>query len=96
MRRSSLRLSAIEDLIYATEFKIQEMRVHKQISNNPFTSFGFVMYLNDYRGLDVPTAKLFLIPTGKRVVPAGSSWFLLVVPAGRLCGSCWSAYGFFC
>ncbi|GJY85249.1 hypothetical protein Tco_0499275 [Tanacetum coccineum] len=25
MRRSSLRLSAIEDLIYATEFKIQEM-----------------------------------------------------------------------
>ncbi|GJU44177.1 putative ribonuclease H-like domain-containing protein [Tanacetum coccineum] len=29
-------------------------------------------------GLDVPTAKLFLIPTGK------------------LCGSCWSAYGFFC
>ncbi|GJU47480.1 putative reverse transcriptase domain-containing protein [Tanacetum coccineum] len=25
-----------------------------------------------------------------------SSWFLLVVPAGRLCGSYWSAYGFFC
>ncbi|GJX88462.1 hypothetical protein Tco_0340476 [Tanacetum coccineum] len=24
------------------------------------------------------------------------SWFLLVVPAGRLCGSYWSAYGFFC
>ncbi|GJQ93396.1 FAR1-related sequence 5-like protein [Tanacetum coccineum] len=44
-------------------------------------------------GLDVPTAKLFLIPTGKLMVPAGSSWFLLVVPAGRLCGSCWSAYG---
>ncbi|GJX67030.1 hypothetical protein Tco_0302757 [Tanacetum coccineum] len=39
-------------------------------------------------GLDVPTAKLFLIPTGKLMVPAGSSWFLLVVPAGRLCGSC--------
>ncbi|GJW85468.1 hypothetical protein Tco_0883130 [Tanacetum coccineum] len=50
------------------------------------------MSLNDYRGLDVPTAKLFLIPTGKLMVPAGSSWFLLVVPAGRLCGSCWSAY----
>ncbi|GJX46973.1 retrovirus-related pol polyprotein from transposon TNT 1-94 [Tanacetum coccineum] len=32
-------------------------------------------------GLDVPTAKLFLIPTGKLMVPAGSSWFLLVVPA---------------
>ncbi|GJY46801.1 hypothetical protein Tco_0435864 [Tanacetum coccineum] len=47
-------------------------------------------------GLDVPTAKLFLIPTGKLMVPAGSSWFLLVVPVGRLCGSCWSAYGFFC
>ncbi|GJX36352.1 hypothetical protein Tco_0247909, partial [Tanacetum coccineum] len=62
--------------------------VHKQISNNPYTSFGFVMSLNDYRGLDVPTAKLFLIPTGKLMVPAGSSWFLLVVPAGRLCGSC--------
>ncbi|GKB92897.1 hypothetical protein Tco_0965169 [Tanacetum coccineum] len=30
------------------------------------------------------------------MVPAGSSWFLLVVPAGRLCGSYWSAYGFFC
>ncbi|GJZ79816.1 hypothetical protein Tco_0644653 [Tanacetum coccineum] len=45
-------------------------------------------------GLDVPTAKLFLIPTGKLMVPAGSSWFLLVVPAGRLCGSYWSAYGF--
>ncbi|GJX81161.1 hypothetical protein Tco_0329310 [Tanacetum coccineum] len=70
--------------------------VHKQISNNPYTSFGFVMSLNDYRGLDVPTAKLFLIPTGKLMVPAGSSWFLLVVPAGRLCGSCWSAYGFCC
>ncbi|GJX42033.1 RNA-directed DNA polymerase, eukaryota [Tanacetum coccineum] len=67
--------------------------VHKQINNNPYTSFGFVMSLNDYRGLDVPTAKLFLIPTGKLMVPAGSSWFLLVVPAGRLCGSCWSAYG---
>ncbi|GKA89903.1 hypothetical protein Tco_0811715 [Tanacetum coccineum] len=39
------------------------------------------MSLNDYRGLDVPTAKLFLIPTGKLMVPAGSSWFLLVVPA---------------
>ncbi|GJT10684.1 ribonuclease H-like domain-containing protein [Tanacetum coccineum] len=38
-------------------------------------------------GLDVPTAKLFLIPTGKLMVPAGSSWFLLVVPAGRLFGS---------
>ncbi|GJS33262.1 hypothetical protein Tco_0531644 [Tanacetum coccineum] len=37
--------------------------VHKQINNNPYTSFGFVMSLNDYRGLDVPTAKLFLIPT---------------------------------
>ncbi|GJQ95133.1 integrase, catalytic region, zinc finger, CCHC-type containing protein [Tanacetum coccineum] len=24
------------------------------------------------------------------------SWFLLVVPAGRLCGSYWSAYGFIC
>ncbi|GKC70638.1 hypothetical protein Tco_1116521, partial [Tanacetum coccineum] len=36
-------------------------------------------------GLDVPTAKLFLIPTGK-----------LMVPAGRLCGSYWSAYGFCC
>ncbi|GJZ33789.1 hypothetical protein Tco_0579225 [Tanacetum coccineum] len=47
------------------------------------------MSLNDYRGLDVPTAKLFLIPTGKLMVPAGSSWFLLVVPAGRLCGSYW-------
>ncbi|GJV47381.1 retrovirus-related pol polyprotein from transposon TNT 1-94 [Tanacetum coccineum] len=47
-------------------------------------------------GLDVPTAKLFLIPTGKLMVPAGSSWFLLVVPAGRLCGSYWSVYGFFC
>ncbi|GKA13847.1 hypothetical protein Tco_0693493, partial [Tanacetum coccineum] len=69
--------------------------VHKQISNNPYTSFGFVMSLNDYRGLDVPTAKLFLIPTGKLMVPAGSSWFLLVVPAGRLCGSCWSAYDCF-
>ncbi|GJU63552.1 reverse transcriptase domain-containing protein [Tanacetum coccineum] len=46
-------------------------------------------------GLDVPTAKLFLIPTGKLMVPAGSSWFLLVVPAGRLCGSCWSAYDCF-
>ncbi|GKA86623.1 hypothetical protein Tco_0808334 [Tanacetum coccineum] len=34
-------------------------------------------------GLDVPTAKLFLIPTGKLMVPAGSSWFLLVVPAGK-------------
>ncbi|GJU18153.1 putative ribonuclease H-like domain-containing protein [Tanacetum coccineum] len=36
-------------------------------------------------GLDVPTAKLFLIPTGKLMVPAGSSWFLLVdfmVPTG--------------
>ncbi|GJS13472.1 hypothetical protein Tco_0407944 [Tanacetum coccineum] len=64
--------------------------VHKQISNNPYTSFGFVMSLNDYRGLDVHTAKLFLIPTGKLMVPAGSSWFLLVVPAGRLCGSCCS------
>ncbi|GJW40743.1 hypothetical protein Tco_0066588 [Tanacetum coccineum] len=45
------------------------------------------MSLNDYRGLDVPTAKLFLIPTGKLMVPAGSSWFLLVgfmVPAGLL------------
>ncbi|GKC80108.1 hypothetical protein Tco_1130882 [Tanacetum coccineum] len=47
-------------------------------------------------GLDVPTAKLFLIPTSKLMVPAGSSWFLLVVPAGRLCGSYWSVYGFFC
>ncbi|GKD23234.1 hypothetical protein Tco_1224937, partial [Tanacetum coccineum] len=36
-------------------------------------------------GLDVPTAKLFLIPTGKLMVPAGSSWFLLVVPAGSSC-----------
>ncbi|GJR27494.1 hypothetical protein Tco_1103726 [Tanacetum coccineum] len=70
--------------------------VHKQINNNPYTSFGFIMSLNDYRGLDVPTAKLFLIPTGKLMVHAGSSWFLLVVPAGRLCGSYWSAYDFFC
>ncbi|GJR56066.1 retrovirus-related pol polyprotein from transposon TNT 1-94 [Tanacetum coccineum] len=69
-------------------------KVHKQISNNPYTSFGFVMSLNDYRGLDVPTAKLFLIPTGKLMVPAGSSWFLLVVPAGRLCGSCCQPDGF--
>ncbi|GKG55016.1 hypothetical protein Tco_0563003, partial [Tanacetum coccineum] len=30
------------------------------------------------------------------MVPADSSWFMLVVPAGRLCGSYWSAYGFFC
>ncbi|GJS65573.1 hypothetical protein Tco_0680137 [Tanacetum coccineum] len=67
-------------------------QVHKQISNNPFTSFGYVISFNDYRGLDVPTAKLFLIPTGKLMVPVGSSWFLLVVLAGRLCGSYWSAY----
>ncbi|GKB35193.1 retrovirus-related pol polyprotein from transposon TNT 1-94, partial [Tanacetum coccineum] len=40
-------------------------------------------------GLDVPTAKLFLIHTGKLMVPAGSLWFLLVVLASRLCGSCW-------
>ncbi|GJX48394.1 hypothetical protein Tco_0273584 [Tanacetum coccineum] len=54
------------------------------------------IYEATIRGLDVPTAKLFLIPTGKRMVPAGSSWFLLVVPVGRLCGSYWSAYGFCC
>ncbi|GJW66845.1 retrovirus-related pol polyprotein from transposon TNT 1-94 [Tanacetum coccineum] len=42
-------------------------------------------------GLDVPTAKLFLIPTGKLMVPAGSSWFLLVVPAGV--NSCTDASG---
>ncbi|GKG03670.1 hypothetical protein Tco_0311306, partial [Tanacetum coccineum] len=30
------------------------------------------------------------------LIPAGNSWFLLAVPAGRLCGSYWSAYGFFC
>ncbi|GJW91193.1 hypothetical protein Tco_0168746 [Tanacetum coccineum] len=72
-------LDALECLGYAMP---NELGVHKQISNNPYTSFGFVMSLNDYRGLDVPTAKLFLIPTGKLMVPAGSSWFLLVVPAG--------------
>ncbi|GJS01262.1 putative ribonuclease H-like domain-containing protein [Tanacetum coccineum] len=32
----------------------------------------------------------------RKVATAGSSWFLLVVPAGRLCGSYWSTYGFFC
>ncbi|GJZ34806.1 reverse transcriptase domain-containing protein [Tanacetum coccineum] len=78
------------------EMLYQPKQVQKHINNNPYTSFGFVMSLNDYRGLDVPTAKLFLIPTGKLTIPAGSLWFLLVVPAGRLCGSCWSAYGFFC
>ncbi|GJU38434.1 hypothetical protein Tco_1191391 [Tanacetum coccineum] len=83
-----------KDMFYIIALLIQQ--VHKQIINNPYTSFGFVMSLNDYRGLDVPTAKLFLIPTGKLMVPAGSSWFLLVVPAGRLCGSYWSAYGFCC
>ncbi|GJY72706.1 uncharacterized mitochondrial protein-like protein [Tanacetum coccineum] len=78
----------------ALEKKVKELyNIH---SNNPYTSFGFVMSLNDYRGLDVPTAKLFLIPTGKLMVPAGSSWFLLVVPAGRICSSYWSAYGFCC
>ncbi|GJQ99746.1 hypothetical protein Tco_0522731 [Tanacetum coccineum] len=30
------------------------------------------------------------------VIHGPTSWFLLVVPAGRLCGSYWSAYGFFC
>ncbi|GJV20248.1 hypothetical protein Tco_1369268 [Tanacetum coccineum] len=45
-----------------------------------------------YSSLDVPTAKLFLIPTGKLMVPASSSWFLLVIPAGRLCGSYWHRY----
>ncbi|GJR07159.1 hypothetical protein Tco_0530143 [Tanacetum coccineum] len=61
-----------------------------------FTSFGFVMSLNDYRGLDVPTAKLFLIPTGKLMVPAGSLWFLLVgfvVPTGLLTVSAASIIG---
>ncbi|GJV27066.1 hypothetical protein Tco_1383514 [Tanacetum coccineum] len=54
------------------------------------------MSLNDYRGLDVPTAKLFLIPTGKLMVPAGSLWFLLVgfmVPAGLLTVSSASIIG---
>ncbi|GKB01691.1 hypothetical protein Tco_0829735 [Tanacetum coccineum] len=54
------------------------------------------MSLNDYRGLDVPTAKLFLIPTGKLMVPAGSSWFLLVgfvVPTGLLTVSAASIIG---
>ncbi|GKA16823.1 hypothetical protein Tco_0696660 [Tanacetum coccineum] len=31
-----------------------------------------------------------------RVDKIYSSWFLLAVLAGRLCGSYWSAYGFFC
>ncbi|GJS85329.1 transposase, MuDR, MULE transposase domain protein [Tanacetum coccineum] len=33
---------------------------------------------------------------GRSYKENNSSWFLLVVPAGRLCGSYWSAYGFFC
>ncbi|GJS83007.1 hypothetical protein Tco_0749548 [Tanacetum coccineum] len=56
-------------------------QVHKQINNNPYTSFGFVMSLNDYRGLDVPTAKLFLIPTGKFWLPAVVFMVPAVVPA---------------
>ncbi|GJW27245.1 hypothetical protein Tco_0041056 [Tanacetum coccineum] len=50
------------------------------ISNNPYTSFGFVMSLNDYRGLDVPIAKLFLIPTGKLMVPAGEAFLSCTRP----------------
>ncbi|GKC98462.1 hypothetical protein Tco_1168737, partial [Tanacetum coccineum] len=33
---------------------------------------------------------------GRSYKENSSSWFLLVVPAGRLYGSYWSAYGFFC
>ncbi|GKB98399.1 hypothetical protein Tco_0984536, partial [Tanacetum coccineum] len=36
-----------------------------------------------------------VIPTGHLVL-AGFIMFLLVVPAGRLYGSYWSVYGFFC
>ncbi|GKA48727.1 hypothetical protein Tco_0741685 [Tanacetum coccineum] len=93
--RSNTKTDRVPSASKSSCSKNKEVEVHKQISNNPYTSFGFVMSLNDYRGLDVPTAKLFLIPTGKLMVPAGSSWFLLVVPAGRLCGSCWSAYDCF-
>ncbi|GJV70413.1 retrovirus-related pol polyprotein from transposon TNT 1-94 [Tanacetum coccineum] len=60
--------------------------------------------------LDLGFNKVFLFyllygSAGGRVITAAggrsykensSSWFLLVVPAGRLCGSYWSAYGFFC
>ncbi|GJR22065.1 hypothetical protein Tco_0970592 [Tanacetum coccineum] len=55
----------------------------------------------------VTLLRLYLLygSAGVRVITAAggrsykensSSWFLLVVPAGRLCGSYWSAYGFFC
>ncbi|GJW43889.1 hypothetical protein Tco_0072688 [Tanacetum coccineum] len=52
----------------------------------------------DWFTADVPTAKLFLMPTGKLMVPAGSSWFLLVgfvVPAGLLTVSSASIIGRF-
>ncbi|GJR97485.1 hypothetical protein Tco_0269659 [Tanacetum coccineum] len=86
------------NVIYPDDLKSDTDNDNDKIDiEQPFGDMNNTAYPKvwDTAGLDVPTAKLFLIPTGKLMVPAGSSWFLLVVPAGRLCGSCWSAYDCF-
>ncbi|GJV84299.1 hypothetical protein Tco_1524197 [Tanacetum coccineum] len=56
-----------------------------------YDSFATVYLLYGSAGVRVITAA-----GGRSYKENSSSWFLLVVPAGRLCGSYWSAYGFFC
>ncbi|GJZ58133.1 hypothetical protein Tco_0613627 [Tanacetum coccineum] len=57
---------------------------------------GFYMWYQSLVALDLGLRR-WLAVTKKTTGSASiCSWFLLVVPAGRLCGSYWSVYGFFC
>ncbi|GJV46472.1 hypothetical protein Tco_1431008 [Tanacetum coccineum] len=75
-------------MIYATEFMIQ-------------ADAGFLPNPNQLEAAAASTSKVSQIKrsimTADFLEAAGYvQGFLLVVPAGRLCGSYWSAYGFFC
>ncbi|GJY31896.1 reverse transcriptase domain-containing protein [Tanacetum coccineum] len=79
--------------------KRNEVEVEGYLVRIVFVDQGAAVQVSSRSGslhLVIRASWLFVVSWGVKARASCDSWFLLVVPAGRLYGSYWSAYGFFC